>query len=155
VITIRSTYVFPQFFPQSALYRHVSPSAFIERLAKIYKKILKIVSEKGQNREHFETDRAQSKYVNNYNTHDSMQTIDIDGLCKLLNLSRSATYQLMHEPTFPQAYGVTSRHFLWNLKEVEDWLISRKGVKPQVRRVKKSAKRILIIDGVRLEKAGA
>jgi len=137
------------------LYRHVSPSAFIERLEKIYKKILKIVSEKGQNREHFETDRAQSKYVNNYNTHDSMQTIDIDGLCKLLNLSRSATYQLMHEPTFPQAYGVTSRHFLWNLKEVEDWLISRKGVKPAVRGAQRSAKRILIKNGIRIEKVRA
>ena len=93
--------------------------------------------------------------MNNYSTHDSLETIDIDGLCKLLNLSCQATYQLMHGPSFPQAYGVTSRHFLWNLKEVKDWLISRKAAGPQVRDVRKSARRILIIDGVRLEKAGA
>ncbi len=154
MLALRSSNFFPQFFPQSVLYRLVSRCVFIDRLAIKNQKKIKIISKIGQNLHHWRTYRAQSKCMNNENALNSLRTIDIEGLCTLLNLGRTATYQLTHDTSFPQAYGITARHYLWNLGEVEQWLTSRKGLKPKVRGTHKSAKQIHFIDGIEVERVG-
>ena len=155
MLTLRSSYFFPQFFPQSVLYRLVSRSVFIDRLATKKSKKIKIVFKIGHFREHFETYRAQSKGMNNENALNSLRTIDIEGLCILLNLGRTATYLLTKDSSFPQAYGITARHYLWDLSEVEQWITSRKGMKPRVRGTHKVAKRVYFLEGIRVERVDA
>jgi hypothetical protein len=60
---------------------------------------------------------------------------------------------LTRDETFPQAYGITSRHYIWDLDEVETWLTSRKGKAPRTRREPQADPRFQIINGVRFEKA--
>jgi predicted DNA-binding transcriptional regulator AlpA len=128
---------------------------FKDRLATKNQKKIKIVSKIGHFREHFETCRAQSKGMNNENALNSLRTIDIEGLCALLNLGRSATYLLTKDSSFPQAYGITARHYLWDLSEVEQWITSRKGMKPRVRGTHKTPKRVYFLEGIRVERADA
>jgi len=153
VFALRSSYFFPQFFPQSVLCRLVSRRVFIDRLATKNPKKIKIVSKIGQNLHHSRTYRAQSKCMNNENALNSLRTVDIEGLCTLLNLGRSATYLLTKDSSFPQAYGITARHYLWDLSEVEQWITSRKGVKPKFRGTHKAPKRVYFLEGVRVERA--
>jgi len=118
-------------------------------------KKIKIVSKIGQNLHHLRTYRAQSKCMNSENELNSLRTIDIEGLCTLLNLGRTAIYLLTKDSSFPQAYGITARHYLWDLCEVEQWITSRKGLKPKARGTHKEAKQVYFLDGIRVERVGA
>lgn len=155
MFALRSSYFFPQFFPQSVLCRLVSRRVFIDRLATKNPKKIKIVSKIGQNLHHSRTYRAQSKCMNNENALNSLRTVDIEGLCTLLNLGRTAIYLLTKDSSFPQAYGITARHYLWDLSEVEQWITSRKGLKPKARGTHKEAKQVYFLDGIRVERVGA
>jgi len=93
--------------------------------------------------------------MNSENELNSLRTIDIEGLCTLLNLGRTAIYLLTKDSSFPQAYGITARHYLWDLCEVEQWITSRKGLKPKARGTHKEAKQVYFLDGIRVERVGA
>jgi hypothetical protein len=57
-------------------------------------------------------------------------------------------YQLTRDPSFPAAYAITARHFLWDLEEVEEWFVSRKGRRPQARKIALITPRDEVIDGI-------
>ncbi|TRZ86753.1 MAG: AlpA family phage regulatory protein [Streptomycetaceae bacterium] len=138
---------FPQFFPQATLYRLVSLSASPYSL-----KILKIVYENRQNRVHQLFWKSACNYMNTIIRITPSQTIDIHGLKSLFSLGRTAMYQLTRDPSFPKAYAITARHFLWDLAEVENWFVSRKGQRPQVRRMTSTNPKDEMIDGIRFVK---
>lgn len=84
--------------------------------------------------------------------HTTLRTVDFAGLRSILALGRTATYELTRDSGFPQAFGISARHYLWDLNEVESWILSRKGVKPPARNLGSSAKKIEVINGIRFEK---
>lgn len=138
---------FPQFFPQATLYRLVSLSA-----TRYWLKKLKIVSENRQYRVRQIWSTTVCNYMNTIIRITPAQTIDIHGLKSLFSLGRTAMYQLTRDPSFPKAYAITARHFLWDLAEVENWFISRKGQRPQVRRTAAANPKDEVIDGIRFVK---
>ncbi len=138
---------FPQFFPQATLYRLVSPSA-----TRYWLKKLKIVSENRQNRVRQIWSTTVCNYVNTISKIIPSQTVDIEGLKSLFRLGRTAMYQLTRDPTFPKAYVITARHYLWDLAEVEAWFVSRKGRRAQVRKRVAINPRDEVIDGIRFVK---
>ncbi len=110
--------------PSIAKYREVSPStAHTHKTKKIHKKVFKNY----QNRVRAPYCSAMSLGMTTNTNLVPTRTIDVSGLRSLFGLGRTATYELTHDETFPQAYGITPRHYVWNLDEVEMWLASRKG----------------------------
>ena len=146
---------FPTFHlvsPSATEYRGVSPSL---TQAEKFKKFFKIVFQKGQNRVRWPSKSAPSFRMTTETTLVPSRTIDINGLRLLFSLGRTATYALTYEESFPKAYGITSRHYLWDLDEVEAWLASRKGARPRERRIRPTAPKSDVFDGVLFEKASA
>lgn len=92
---------------------------------------------------------ALSFYMNTQIKSIPDQTIDFNGLRSLFCLGRTAMYQLTRDPSFPAAYVITARHLLWDLEEVEAWFASRKGRRPQVRRIAAANPKDEVIDGIR------
>ena len=80
------------------------------------------------------------------------QTVDIESLKSLFRFGRTAMYQLTRDPSFPKAYVITARHNLWELAEVEAWLVSRKGQRTQARKNMAINPRVEVIDGIRFVK---
>ena len=138
---------FPQFFPQFIMCRKVS------RFTPAYRhKLLKIYFESSINRLRPGSRAAQFFYMNTQMKIIPDQTVDFKHLCSLFSLGRTAMYQLTRDPSFPAAYVITARHFLWDLAEVEEWFASRKGRRPQVRKVALINPRDEIVDGIRYVK---
>ena len=138
---------FPQFFPQAALCRLVSLSA-----TRYWIKKLKIVLEYHQNRVRQIWSTAVCNYMNTISKIIPSQAVDIEGLKSLFRLGRTAIYQLTRDPSFPKAYVITTRHYLWDLAEVEDWFLSRKGKRTPARKKVAINPRDEVIDGIRFVK---
>jgi predicted DNA-binding transcriptional regulator AlpA len=138
---------FPQFFPQFTVCRKVSLFTAVYR-----HKLLKIYFESSVNRLRPGWRAARFYYMDTQMKITPDQTVDFKGLLSLFNLKRTAMYQLTRDPSFPAAYVITARHFLWDLEEVEEWFASRKGRRPQVRKIAVINPRDEIIDGIRYVK---
>ena len=143
----RPLIAFPQLFPQSTLFRLVWLSA-----TRYWLKKLKIVSENRQNRVRQIWSTTVCNYVNTISKIIPSQTLDIEGLKSLFRLGRTAMYQLTRDPSFPKAYVITARHYLWDLAEVEAWFVSRKGQRTQTRNRVVINPRDEVIDGIRFVK---
>ena len=143
----RPLIAFPRFFPQATLYRLVSLSA-----TRYWLKKLKIVVENRQNRVRQNWSTTVCNYMNTINKIIPSQTVDIEALKSLFRLGRTAMYQLTREPSFPKAYVITARHYLWDLAEVEAWFVSRKGQRPRLRKTVAITSKDEVIDGIRFVK---
>ena len=134
---------FPQLFPQFAMCRKVSliTAAYRHILSKIY-------LESSLNRLRRLGTSALFICMNTQMKIIPDQTVDFKGLLSLFNLKRTDMYQLTRDPSFPTAYVITARHFLWDLEEVEEWFASRKGRRPQARKIASITPWDEVIDGI-------
>jgi predicted DNA-binding transcriptional regulator AlpA len=141
---------FPQQFPHAALCRLLSLGATPHQ-----SKIAKIVVENPRFRVRQLWSRSGCNYMNTENLTIPTRTTDIHGLKSLFRLGRTAMYQLTRDPSFPKAYTITTRHYLWDLAEVEAWFVSRKAQRPRVRKTVATTPGDEIIDGIRFVKSVA
>lgn len=146
---------FPQYFPQFTFNQQVS--FWLASISHIEnrQRFPKIVVEKRQNRLRSSKHSTPLHSMTNQTPEVTLRTVDIAGLRALLSLGRTATYEITREAGFPQAFGISARHFLWDQSEVEAWVRSRRGLKPSPRDLGVGAKRVEVINGIRFEKVSA
>jgi predicted DNA-binding transcriptional regulator AlpA len=155
MITNTSANFFPQLFPQFAIHQLMSLAITSIARPERGEQIPEILPNKSQNRLPSLLGSGLSLGMENTTDEIHLRTIDIAGLRSLLGLGRTATYELIRDPGFPEAYGISARHFLWDLDEVEAWIRSRKGVKPSARHLTIETQKVEIVNGIRFEKLSA
>lgn len=74
--------------------------------------------------------------------------ITLKEIGQLLGLSRSSVYVVIKNPDFPKPYSLTARCQRWEKVEVEAWLLSRKGAKPEPRMKQSKSSKVLTINGI-------
>lgn len=76
------------------------------------------------------------------------QLVSVNEIAEMLNLGRTATYQLVREPHFPRPYAINSRCLRWEKLEVDAWLLSRKESASSFRSKQTGNKGKVIVNGV-------
>ena len=135
---------FPEFFPEIILYQFV-PAPLGAHLASqnFLKLFLKLA-----------WDRLRRLHLTRLSIYMT-DLIDVRDLQILLELGRTATYQVTNGPSFPAAIYLSARTKRWEIEEVELWLQSRKGLKLPVRHKNKPIKESDLFDGVHFVRVGA
>lgn len=74
--------------------------------------------------------------------------MSVNDIAHLLNLGRTATYQLVREPHFPKPYAINARCLRWERLEVDAWLLSRREVASPARKNRSKASGQIVVNGV-------
>jgi predicted DNA-binding transcriptional regulator AlpA len=74
--------------------------------------------------------------------------MSVNDIAHLLNLGRTATYQLVRESHFPKPYTINARCLRWERLEVNAWLLSRREVVSPVRQIRRPTSGRIIVNGV-------
>ena len=81
-------------------------------------------------------------------SQDMEPLMSVNDIAQLLNLGRTAVYQLVRESHFPKPYAINSRCLRWDRLEIESWLLTRKEVTSRARTKYQSSKGKVVVNGV-------
>jgi len=81
------------------------------------------------------------------------ELIRVRDIQKRLGIGRSATYALIHEPSFPKPIVINQRVLRWEIQEFENWLLTRKQtLTPSKQKNIRNNQRSILVNGVRFRK---
>ena len=81
-------------------------------------------------------------------SQDMNPLMSVNDIAQLLNLGRTAVYQLVREAHFPKPYAINARCLRWERLEIDAWLLSRKESSSPVRNQYRSSKGKVVVNGV-------
>jgi len=81
-------------------------------------------------------------------SQDMNPLMSVNEIAQLLNLGRTAVYQLVREPHFPKPYAINARCLRWERIEIDAWLLSRKESSSPVRNQYRSSKGKVVVNGI-------
>ena len=89
------------------------------------KELVQIWSQKRPNEAHA-TVKHRVGIIRQLALYMTQSGVHVNEIAQLLNLGRTAVYQLVREAHFPKPYAINARCLRWERIEIDAWLLSRK-----------------------------